>query len=443
MTSTTATAKRRQQLADMFVGLLDTDVTGCDRDELASLNERALQVRGWLDAFDIKVARRTATLAEQGHAEAAPTLLAGNGRRGKRDAEAAADRAAVCAQMPGLSDALESGTVSAGHVDAIASAARSLDDAGKQELAGCTESLVNAAATMSPEAFDREVKDLAKALSGDDGVSRQESLRRQRTVQRWVDKHTGMHKTLIVLDPVADAAMWTAINSAIGTARSAKQDDNLTFDQLRADAVVDLITSAGADCDRGERVPEVSVLIDFTTLRDGYHERSIAETSDGIPLPISTIRRLCCEAKILPIVLGSSGEVLDLGREVRLANRAQRRALRALYRTCGHPDCTVAFDQCRVHHVIFFELGGATDLANLIPLCELHHHLVHEGGWSLSLAPDRTATWTRPDGTVWRTSTPNRSASRVTAPRRADLAKLAEDLESMLREAASTNRAPP
>src|SRR5688572_5990535 len=179
MTSTTATAERRQQLADVFVGLLDTDVTGCDRDALAALNERALQVRGWLDAFDVKVARRTATLAEQGHAEAAPTLLAGNGRRGKRDAEAAADRATVCAQMPGLGDALESGAVSASHVDAIASAARSLDDAGKQELAGCTESLVNAAATMSPEAFDREVKDLAKALSGDDGVSRQESLRRQ------------------------------------------------------------------------------------------------------------------------------------------------------------------------------------------------------------------------------------------------------------------------
>ena len=55
MTSTTAAAERRQQLADVFVGLLDTDVTMCDRDALASLNEQALQIRGWLDAFDIKV----------------------------------------------------------------------------------------------------------------------------------------------------------------------------------------------------------------------------------------------------------------------------------------------------------------------------------------------------------------------------------------------------
>ena len=262
-------------------------------------------------------------------------------------------------------------------------------------------------------------------------------------MQRWVDKHTGMHKTLIALDPVADAAMWTAINAAIGTARSAKQDDTLTFDQLRADAVVDLITSTSPDSDRGERVPEVSVLIDFQTLRDGCHEHTIAETSDGVPLPVSTIRRLCCEANILPIVLASSGEVLDLGRERRLANRAQRRALRAMYRTCAHAGCTVAFEQCRIHHVIFFELGGATDLANLVPLCEQHHHLVHESGWSLTLAADRTATWTRPDGTVWATSTPNRSAGQVAAAHRADLAKLADDLEAMLREAASTNRAPP
>ena len=34
------------------------------------------------------------------------------------------------------------------------------------------------------------------------------------------------------------------------------------------------------------------------------------------------------------------------------------------------------------------------------PLCEQHHHLVHEGGWTLTMTPDRVATWTRPDGVV-------------------------------------------
>jgi hypothetical protein len=36
----------------------------------------------------------------------------------------------------------------------------------------------------------------------------------------------------------------------------------------------------------------------------------------------------------------------------------------------------------------------------MVPVCEQHHHLVHEGRWTLSMTPDRVATWTRPDGTI-------------------------------------------
>ena len=71
-----------------------------------------------------------------------------------------------------------------------------------------------------------------------------------------------------------------------------------------------------------------------------------------------------------------------------------------MHRTCAHPGCTVGFDDCRIHHVRFWRLGGPTDLVNLLPLCEEHHHLVHEGGWTVSLDDHRCATWTRPDGVV-------------------------------------------
>ncbi len=53
---------------------------------------------------------------------------------------------------------------------------------------------------------------------------------------------------------------------------------------------------------------------------------------------------------------------------VRVANRAQRRALRAMYRTCGYPGCDVTFDRCDIHHVIEWLRHGATDLDNLLPL---------------------------------------------------------------------------
>ena len=112
------------------------------------------------------------------------------------------------------------------------------------------------------------------------------------------------------------------------------------------------------------------------------------------------MRRLCCDAAIVPVVLNSTGATLDLGREQRLASRAQRRALRAMHRTCAHPGCTVRFADCEIHHVIDWDHHGPTNLANLLPLCNRHHHLVHEGRWTLTLHPDRSITLHRPDGTL-------------------------------------------
>jgi len=51
------------------------------------------------------------------------------------------------------------------------------------------------------------------------------------------------------------------------------------------------------------------------------------------------------------VVLYASGE-MNLGRVTRLANRAQRRALRALYRGCSIPGCTVGYDRRKLHHII-------------------------------------------------------------------------------------------
>ena len=105
-------------------------------------------------------------------------------------------------------------------------------------------------------------------------------------------------------------------------------------------------------------------------------------------------------ADIIPVVLDGDGVALDVGRAKRVATRDQRRALRAMYRTCAHPGCTVGFDDCDIHHVAPWQHGGPTDLANLLPLCSRHHHLVHEGGWTLTLRADRRIELRRPDGSL-------------------------------------------
>src|SRR5262245_15383058 len=110
------------------------------------------------------------------------------------------------------------------------------------------------------------------------------------------------------------------------------------------------------------------------------------------------------------VVLHAPG-LLNLGRSSRLANRAQRRALRALYPTCAITGCEVGFAQCHIHHVIWYDKDGRTDLDNLLPLCSRHHHNVHDDGWILHLAPDRTLTVTMPDGRTMTTGPPKRRAA--------------------------------
>ena len=151
---------------------------------------------------------------------------------------------------------------------------------------------------------------------------------------------------------------------------------------------------------------DLSVLIDATTLLEGVHQHSVIDCGLGIELPVETLRRMACCAEITPIIVGADGVHLELGRTTRLANRAQRRALRAMYRGCAIPGCCVGWDYVVIHHLHWYRNGGPTDISNLLPLCSKHHHLAHEGRWQLTLDPARNLTILRPDGTRMTTGPP-------------------------------------
>jgi hypothetical protein len=53
--------------------------------------------------------------------------------------------------------------------------------------------------------------------------------------------------------------------------------------------------------------------------------------------------------------------------------------------------------------------GGNTDLDNLLPLCERHHHAVHDRGSRITLGPRRELTINLPDGTTLTTGPPSRN----------------------------------
>jgi hypothetical protein len=110
------------------------------------------------------------------------------------------------------------------------------------------------------------------------------------------------------------------------------------------------------------------------------------------------------------LVLHAPGR-LDLGRATRLANRAQRRALRGLYSSCAIPGCRSSYDRCQLHHITWWRHGGRTDLGNLLPVCSHHHHKIHDDGWAIELGLQRALTLRLPDGQVLTTGPPTRTAA--------------------------------
>ena len=143
--------------------------------------------------------------------------------------------------------------------------------------------------------------------------------------------------------------------------------------------------------ERGEAPKNIDIVIDQHTLAGHWPTdlRTVRCDVDGYgPVPHSLIRSWLTEAVLRRVVMAGS-EVLDLGHGVRLASRAQRRALKHQYGGCAVPDCPRPPNWCDAHHVIAHAHGGPTNLHNLVLVCRRHHHML-EHGWTLTQTPQNT-----------------------------------------------------
>jgi hypothetical protein len=104
----------------------------------------------------------------------------------------------------------------------------------------------------------------------------------------------------------------------------------------------------------------------------------------GEDLSPQAVRRMACDADIIPVVLGGSSEVLDVGRHQRLASVAIWRALVVRDRHCRFTGCTRPPVMCHAHHIQHWVDGGPTSVDNMLLLCGHHHRLVHSGPWTIT-----------------------------------------------------------
>jgi hypothetical protein len=158
------------------------------------------------------------------------------------------------------------------------------------------------------------------------------------------------------------------------------------------------IRSASYDDTKGRRAtPSLLAVVQYEALA----EATAMACTTGPPLSGAAANRLACNAGISRIITGPNSEILDKGREARLFNEAQRRALLVRYLGCAFPDCDRPPGWTEAHHIgEWTKDHGPTDLANGAPLCPCHHRYVHEGGGSITVNCDGSLTFYRPDGSV-------------------------------------------
>ncbi len=342
-------------------------------------------------------------------------------------------RADILATFATFADALAYGDISASHVDRLGDALRRLLPHEREQLAADHTRLLLTARRGSAGQFarflTREVTryerlrptpdDPAGDSAADPAEARFAAQQAGIRLTSHADRDTGMTIYRLALDPLRTLSFDRRLAARVEALHHGPPIPGCPTDPLerqaflRAHALLQLLESEGAGA-RSSGGAEVIVVVDHTGPDgtpdvDWGRDVDIPERvlHDLLDEPSTTIHEIVVRNGV---IISAPGR-LDLGRTTRLANRAQRRALRALHHSCAIPGCDVRFDHCTIHHITWWRHGGRTDLANLLPICSRHHHLVHDRGWQLSLGPNRELTVTTPSGRVMTTGPPRRWAA--------------------------------
>ena len=169
----------------------------------------------------------------------------------------------------------------------------------------------------------------------------------------------------------------------------------------RADALVDICRQAITHADKcqGKTMTKHTLVVGVmhSQLLDQLGTAGVAGAAN---LPAATARRMACDANIIPVVYGADSQALDYGRTTRSVSDGLSRAINARDGGCTFPDCDRPPAMTEAHHRKHWLYGGLTKDTDLDSLCVFHHHLVHEGSWTITLGddPNRTPWFHPPDG---------------------------------------------
>ncbi|MET8093843.1 DUF222 domain-containing protein [Micromonospora sp. NPDC005220] len=290
-------------------------------------------------------------------------------------------------------EALATGAVSLEQARVIADTAATVTASAGVEVADkAVGMLVEWAAQFDPlllrrmggRILDHVAPDLADAAAA--AALAAEAARAARDRHVTISEQTGGRLRLSGTLDAEAAALLRAVIDPLSA--PAGPDDGRCAGQRRHDALADVCRLALRTGELPEHGGDPAQLV-VTTDYDGLTRQLGAGTLDvGLRLTPDTVRRLACDAAVLPAVLGGAGQVLDAGRQRRLITGPLRRALVLRDGGCAFPGCDRPPRWCAAHHIRHWADGGPSSLDNAVLLCGHHHRHVHQADWTVRLGDD-------------------------------------------------------
>jgi hypothetical protein len=161
-------------------------------------------------------------------------------------------------------------------------------------------------------------------------------------------------------------------------------------------ALVEYLEIRDASTSGTPKAGGVAATVVVTMTIDSLLGAEKAATLDtGESISAATARRLACEAGIIPAVLGTRSQVLDLGRKTRFHTEPQRLAMMLRDRGCAAAGCDWPPGMCHAHHKTPWSRGGSTTVADGVLLCPRHHTLAHDTRYQLKTVSTGSTTATK------------------------------------------------
>jgi Domain of unknown function (DUF222)/HNH endonuclease len=300
---------------------------------------------------------------------------------------------------PGLADAVVDGAVNTGQAAAIGRVLTDVPDSEPGLVDKVETILIGYAGQFEPTILRRLGERVLAHLNPDladmrlrDRLDREQAHAQQRRGFTLSADGLGGIRLTGILDVEGAAIINAAVQPLTAPMRDASGPDLRTPAARRADALIEVCQLAlrtGQLPASGGQAAQIVVTLDYDALA---RDVAIGQLDTGALLTPEAIRRIACDAGILPAVLDSASVPIDVGRTRRPFTGATRTAILLRDRGCAFPGCDRPPRFTDSHHIIYWSHGGTTKRDNGVALCRHHHRLIHHTDWTIRIAADH-----RPD----------------------------------------------